>query len=213
MLRNPDLYRQCLRDRRSFLCLVGVALTGLIPHATNAQSPEAAGSVEEVKGDAFAEARAGRRTLERASPVFVSDQVGTGPVSRLKLRLGRDTTLQLGENVRLSVDRHLRDAGGEFTLGAGAMLFDRPAGGRPEPVRIRSSYGLIAVRGTRFFAGPSNAVFGVFVENGSVTVSSGGQQVVLRAGEGTDIREPGVRPTPPRRWGEARIRAALTSVS
>ena len=32
-------------------------------------------------------------------------------------------------------------------------------------------FGLIAVRGTRFFAGPSNNVFGVFVESGSVVVS------------------------------------------
>jgi hypothetical protein len=56
-------------------------------------------------------------------------------------------------------------------------------------------------------------VFGVFVERGSVAVSAAGRRVVLRAGEGTDIPRPGAPPTPPKRWGEPRIRAALASVT
>ena len=71
----------------------------------------------------------------------------------------------------------------------------------------------MAVRGTRFFAGPSNNLFGVFVARGVVTVSAAGQQVTLREGEGTDIASPGAPPTPVKRWGAERIRAALASVS
>jgi ferric-dicitrate binding protein FerR (iron transport regulator) len=79
-------------------------------------------------------------------------------------------------------------------------------------VRIRSAFGLIAVRGTRFFAGPSNNVFGVFVERGSVAVSAAGRRVIVRAGQGTNISHPGAAPTPPAPWGEGRIRSALNSV-
>jgi len=79
-------------------------------------------------------------------------------------------------------------------------------------MEIHGPFGVIAVRGTRFFAGPSNKVFGVFVEEGTVTVSAAGRQVILRAGEGTDIRSAGARPTPPTRWGQARISAAYASV-
>jgi hypothetical protein len=68
------------------------------------------------------------------------------------------------------------------------------------------------VRGTRVFAGPSAGVFGVFVERGAVAVTAGGRQVTLREGQGSDIRRPGDAPTPPRPWGEPRIRAALDSV-
>jgi ferric-dicitrate binding protein FerR (iron transport regulator) len=118
----------------------------------------------------------------------------------------------MGEQARLTIDRVLMNAGGEITLGSGAMTFERPAEARPAPVRIRSPYALIAVRGTRFFAGPSNGVFGVFVEKGRVQVSGGGRSVTLRAGQGTDIRAPGGRPTAPRQWGRARIEAAYTSV-
>jgi hypothetical protein len=69
------------------------------------------------------------------------------------------------------------------------------------------------VRGTRFFAGPSGNLFGVFVARGSVVVSGGGGQVVLHAGDGTDIRYPGAAPTPPKRWGPPRIAAAMASVT
>src|SRR4051812_31534305 len=126
--------------------------------------------------------------------------------------LGKDTTLRLGENARLVVDRFLVNAGGELRLESGAVLFDRPPGSPPAKMQIRNPYGLIAVRGTRFFAGPSNGVFGVFVEHGVVNVLAGRGRVTVRAGEGTNIARPGARPTAPAPWGEPRIRAAYESV-
>jgi ferric-dicitrate binding protein FerR (iron transport regulator) len=93
------------------------------------------------------------------------------------------------------------------------MLFDRPPGSVPAPMQIRSPFALIAVRGTRFFAGPSNGRFGVFVERGTVAVTAARQRVILRDGEGTDFSAPGTRPTPVKPWGLERIRAALASVT
>jgi ferric-dicitrate binding protein FerR (iron transport regulator) len=69
------------------------------------------------------------------------------------------------------------------------------------------------VRGTRFFAGPSNNVFGVFVERGSVSVAAAGTQVIVRAGQGTNIAQPGAAPTAPAPWGAERIRTAIESVT
>jgi ferric-dicitrate binding protein FerR (iron transport regulator) len=129
------------------------------------------------------------------------------------MRLGRNTTMRLGEQARLKIDRFLVDAGGEMTLRSGPLLFDRPQRSAPAGVRIRSPFALIAVRGTQFFAGPSNGPFGVFVARGSVAVTSAGQQVILREGEGTDFVSPGTPPTPVKRWAPQRIRAALASVS
>jgi ferric-dicitrate binding protein FerR (iron transport regulator) len=197
--------------RRSFVCASGVALALAALRGAKAQTTEPAGMIEEVKGEGFAESRAARRTLERDSPVFVADLVGTGAASRLLLRLGEQTRVRLGERARIIIDRYLVNAGGEFTLEAGAMHFDRPSG-KPAPVRIRSPYGLIAVRGTRFFAGPSAGVFGVFVERGTVSVMAAGREVVLLMGQGTDIPQPGEKPTTARRWRDLRIREALESV-
>jgi hypothetical protein len=77
---------------------------------------------------------------------------------------------------------------------------------------VRSPFGLIAVRGTRFFAGPSDDVFGVFVARGVVTVVGQYTAVEVREGLGTDIVRPGAEPTPPHPWGAARIERALALV-
>ena len=123
------------------------------------------------------------------------------PTDLAEKHLAPGTRLRLGEKARLTIDRYLINAGGELTLQSGAMLFDRAEGAPPAAIQIRAPFGLIAVRGTRFFAGPSGAVFGVFVARGAVTVASGFGAVTLRAGEGTDLRYPGDAPSPPARWG------------
>ena len=203
------------RDRpcdRRWLLRHGAMALPFILAGIPARAAERVGSVEDITGEAFAEIHTVRRTLDRAAPVFLGDDVVTGIASRLGMRLGRDARIRLGEQARLKIDRFLVDASGEMTLRSGPMLFDRPPG-RTAPVRIRSPFALIAVRGTRFFAGPSNERFGVFVARGSVAVTSAGQQVILRAGEGTDFVSPGTPPTPVRRWAPQRIDAALASVT
>ncbi|WP_407155246.1 FecR domain-containing protein [Bradyrhizobium sp. STM 3557] len=198
------------RNRRWLLRHGALALP-LVLALRSARAAEPVGAVEDVTGEAFGEFESARRALDRAAPVFLSEEVVTGLASRLAMRLGRDTTVKLGEQARLKIDRFLVNAGGEMTLRSGPMLFD----GRPHhsAVQIRSPFALIAVRGTRFFAGPSNDRFGVFVARGSVAVSAAGQQVILREGEGTDFVAPGTPPTPVKRWGPERVRAALASVS
>jgi ferric-dicitrate binding protein FerR (iron transport regulator) len=205
-------------NRRRVLCAVASFLTIVFPllHASDASSAEddglqVVGLVEAAGGEAFAEIKEKRRMLEPASPIYLNDQVGTGSDSRIALRLGEHTKIQLGERARLKIDRFLLNTGGDITLDTGAMLFEK-RDGRPMPFSVRTAYGVIDVRGTRFFAGPSNNVFGVFVDEGSVTVTAGGRRVTLRAGEGTDISKPGARPTAPKRWGQPRIKAAYASV-
>src|SRR5215813_8953062 len=204
------------RDRscnRRWLLRHGALTLPFILALRPARAVERVGSVEDVTGEAFAELESVRRMLNRAAPVFLSEEVVTGVASRLGMRLGRDTTVRLGEQARLKIDRFLVDAGGDVTLQSGPLLFDGPPGSGPARMRIRSPFALIAVRGTRFFAGPSNGRFGVFVERGSVAVIAAGQRVVLHDGEGTDVASPGARPTPVRRWQPPRIQAALASVS
>lgn len=203
------------RDRscnRRWLLRHGAPALPFILADIPASAAERVGSVEDVKGEAFAELDAARRTLDPAAPVFLGDEVATGIASRLGMRLGGDTIVRLGEQARLKIDRFLVDAGGDMTLRSGPLLFDRPPGRAPAAV-IRSPFALIAVRGTQFFAGPSNGRFSVFVARGSVAVISAGQQVIVREGEGTDFVSPGTPPAPVNRWGSERIRAALASVS
>jgi hypothetical protein len=199
-------------DRRKALGFVATLLAAAaFNQPSNAADP--AGRVEELKGEAFADASNQHRALEKSSSVFVGDRVETGASSRLTMVLGEDTTIRLGERAHLVIDQFLSTTGGEISLQSGPMLFDRPSGSRPVPVKIKSPYGLIAVRGTKFFAGPSNGVFGVFVDHGTVVVAGGGSEVTLQAGEGTNLSSPDAKPTAAVKWGDARIQAAIASVS
>lgn len=184
-MRFPILKSRFYFDRRDVL---GFVSTLLASAAFNGPSNAAnlAGRVEEIKGEAFANASNQHRPLEKSSALYVGDLVETGPSSRLTMFLGEDTTIRLGERAHLVIDQFLSTAGGEISLQSGPMLFDRPSGSRPVPMKIRSPYGLIAVRGTKFFAGPSNGVFGVFVDHGTILVSGDGSEVLLQAGEGTN---------------------------
>jgi ferric-dicitrate binding protein FerR (iron transport regulator) len=173
---------------------------------------EKAGSVTDLKGEAFAESNAARRNLEPKGAILLGDHIGTGTGSQLTMLLGRDTTIRLGERGRIVIDRFLMDAGGEITLQSGPMRFDRPEDAVPQKVEIRSSYGLIAVRGTKFFAGPEGNAWAIFVERGEVTVTGGGRRVRLRRGEGTAILRPGAQPGAVRRWTEARVSAVFGSI-
>jgi hypothetical protein len=185
--------------------MAGFAATPRAPAA-----PVEAGLVEEVSGTAVATTKLSKRALAARDDVYIGDEVATAALSRARLALGRDTIVRLGENTDLRIDKYLIDAGGVLTVGAGAVLLDKaPSKG---PTRLRGLFGLITVRGTRVFAGPSNGVIGVFVEHGVVDLTSGGATVTLRDGEGSDVARRGARPTKPKKWGAARVQAALASV-
>jgi hypothetical protein len=177
-----------------------------------AAAQDNAGSVTDVAGQAFAGTSAARRTLEPRAPILLGDRVETGDQSRVTLLLGRQTTVRLGERGRVVIDRFLVDAGGEITLQSGPVMVEHPDGGSAERLRIRTSYGLIAVRGTRVFAGFEGKALAVFVERGMVSVRAAGQTVVLHPGEGTAIPAPGARPTPVAQWKAKRIDALFGGI-
>lgn len=206
---NPNL-----RHARPGRCAPVVALVAMLAGASlPAMAEDRAGLVSALQGSVSAQLGPARRDLAATDPVFVGDRVATGAGARANMGLGTQTTLKLGEKARVTIDRFITAAGGTITLGTGALLLDREPAAGNGAIEIRSAYGLIAVRGTQVFAGPSNGVFGVFVARGRVSVRAAGREVTLLAGEGADIARPGSPPGPVRRWGQARIAAALAQVN
>lgn len=195
--------------RRLLLAAAPAAMA--LPRAA-ASAPPPAGHAEDIKGRVTAELAARRRMLAPRSDVFVGDDVATGEAARAVLQLGRDTSLRLGGNARLRIDRFIVNAGGTLTLEDGPLLLDKEKGSPSSPLEVRGSFGLIAVRGTRIFVGPSQGAIGIFVVHGLIDVTAGGSSFVLQTGEGTSIAHPGGPASPPAAWGKARIQAALASV-
>ncbi len=154
------------------------------------------------------------RALAPAAAILMEDLLTTGAGARLACRIEGGIALQMGENAALRVDmaalRGPRPGVAVRSFG-GAVLMDIPAQPRGAAVGLTLPWAHIGVRGTRFFAGPSNGRDAVFVVRGAVEVVAPGGRVVLSEGEGADVVA-GV-PTAAVRWGEARIAAALASVS
>lgn len=195
--------------------MIAGAAAGLVFPNTqpiNAAAPEHVGAVTAVQGQATAEQSGRGRALVLADIIFLGDLVATQARSRLAMQLGAQTSLKLGAATRVRIDRHIADAGGELELEAGALLFDRPPAGMKGETYLRSPYGLLAVRGTRFFAGPIRRGFGVFVDHGEVIVTAAGRSVRLVDGLGTTIRRPGAPPLRPASWRPPAIRRAFALV-
>lgn len=210
----PETRRDCRTtlDRRMFTRLTTGAAASLLALTDVALAREPAGRVDDVSGQAMAELRRASRQLALGESVFVGDTVTTAEASRVALMVGAATNIRLGPGARLRIDRFIMDAGGSLTLQSGPMTFNRPPGAAPQPITIRGAFGMIAVRGTHFFAGPSRGRTGVLVVRGSVSVRSGGETVILNQGEGTDIVTFGARPSKPALWSGDRINEALASV-
>ena len=194
--------------------IAGAALGLAFPHAQSAHAapPESVGAVSALQGQATAEHSGLGRKLLLADAIFLGDLVATQARSRLAMQLGAQTSLKLGAATRVRIDRHIADAGGELELEDGALLFDRPSAGIKGETYLRSPYGLLAVRGTRFFAGPTRRGFGVFVDHGEVVVTAAGRNVRLVDGLGTTIRTPGAPPLRAARWRPSAIRRAFALV-
>lgn len=172
---------------------------------------EGVGVVESTTGKAWATGSPARDLMPEAA-VFIGDEIGTGAESRLAMLLAGMTRILMGPQTKLTLDQFTAEAGGELVLGEGAILFDRDEAAPKMPVQLSTAFGLIAVRGTRFFAGPSNDRFGVFVERGEVRLSGGGVEVAILPGFGSDIAAAGEAPSPPVKWKAARIEAAMALV-
>ena len=203
------------RDAASFLADRRILLGGLACAAASALTSLAAtadGFIESCVGPAEAESHNVTRALSNGADVFVGDLVSTRETARLVMLLGTQTRIRRGGNTRLRIDRFLAETHGELRFDSGPLVLDRNEGAPAMDLRLRSPFGTIALRGTRVFAGPSKGVFGVFVERGIVDFTAGGVTVRLTAGEGSDVRRPGGKPTPPSRWGSERAIDALASV-
>ena len=206
-------HEQAMPSRRAILA-VGAAGLGSLVASPARSAIVAVGIVRDVHATAYLQ-RGGEQMLTAATgnDIFLSDVALTGDEpSRLALQLGDATQIRLGSNSSFEVERFVMGLDASVKLNKGAAVVER-AKGAEKGFTLHSPFAMLAARGTTFFAGPSNGVFGVFVQDGIVEVSTAAGTVTLSAGQGTDIKAPGDAPTAAKLWGAARIKAAFALVT
>jgi hypothetical protein len=197
--------------------LVGASAFGLAAAlgSRGAHAADTVGLVTSSFGSAFLKRAEEKIVAKDGVAVFLHDRAETSDQSRLELLLGKAIRIKLGAEASFDIDRFVPGIAATLRLEQGAVLVDHGSGAEPD-LELETPYGLIAARGTKFWGGPSNGVFGVFVIEGAVEVHAGGQSVTVASGQGTDLSLAGTRrmsrPTSPHPWNHARIQAALQSV-
>lgn len=212
MRHEPHHWPHRTQSRRAILKAFLAGSMLIAPQVGWAEG-EVVGAVSEVKGEATGAIGNDSRKLAAKSPVHLGETLATAADSRLKARLAQKTTLKLGAETKVKIDSFIVNSGGELELSSGALLLEAPAGKFKKGLDVTSPYALIAVRGTSFFAGVIDGVFGVFVQRGVVEVTAAGKSVELHAGDGTDIAKPGDPPGPVKQWRQPRIDKAMALVS
>ncbi len=208
MDREP--MRRMLVKRR--VVVGGLLLATMCGGVARTLASPAVGKATEIRGDVRRRQAEEEEALAVDAQIFDKDHVRTEAESFATLALGADTRVLLGAETDLLVDRFIAEQGGTLELGTGRMVFDRPEGLPKVDVAVRTAFGMIGVRGTKFFCGPSKTAFAVFVEHGSVAVAAGGVTEIVAAGQGVEFKQRGDAPSTPVNWGQARIREAYASV-
>lgn len=198
---------------------LGLAGTLVLAQALPARAANEIGEVIDVKGEVMKTQNEVETRIRTGALLANNDLVATGKRSFAAMRLGSDTKIIMGENTEVLLDSFLAEQGGTIELVSGDMVFDRPEGTPKIDLTIRTTFGQIGVRGTKFFTGRSRGNFAVFVEHGLVEVKSGQTLRRVGPGEGVDIAGDaktrslfGGDMSETRKWGKGRIEEAYRSV-
>lgn len=193
------------------LVLIG-ALLAVAP-ATHAQ--EAIGRVVRHRGEVSL-----IRDGEPAAPadgaaLMPGDAIATGPDARVEVAFADGSALFVGPDTRLALDEGVAAGAGSrlrgvLDLAAGIVRLIRGEDGPPDRFEVHTRAAVASVRSTEWVVIAEPERSSVFVARDRVAVFPTGDVigVLLREGEGTDVPNGG-RPTPPKRWGQARVADAL----
>jgi hypothetical protein len=196
--------------RRTFIAGSIIAAGGLFALPTRAGT--VIGTASDIRGGVQRKRQQSKEGLATGAEIMEKDLVATSADGFADLKLEGDTRILLGNQTELLLDSFIANQGGTLELGMGQMVFDRPEGLPKVDLALRTTFGMIGVRGTKFFCGPNRGVFAVFVEHGQVAVEGGGVTELVGPGEGVEIAKPGDAPNKPVLWKEPRIVEAYASV-
>jgi hypothetical protein len=159
-----------------------------------------------------------KRAAVSGAPIFVLDKITTGAASQLQVLLHDETTFMVGPNTEMEVDEMVFDPNAvanskltaEISKGAFSYNSGKIGESKPENVTIKTSVGILGVRGTSLFGieepgtgrvfigllGPGRDNDGNLRAGGFTLTNAFGTTDVSRAGFGVSVT-PGQAPGDP----------------
>ena len=182
---------------------------------------DAIGTVSRIQGEASGTRNGATRALAPNSAVFLNETVATGETARLEVTFTDNTRLTLGEKAKLTLDNYVFDsAARRGTIKFGLVGAFRFVSGQVSKlasadVSVTTPVAVVGIRGTEFWGGSiDDQALGVFLIEGSVSVSNGaGQQILNLPGQGTNIAAPGAAPGPVTFWPPDKVGRAIATVT
>jgi hypothetical protein len=206
----------------SLLCFLAVLFFLISNFSVHAAVGPEVGTVSKVENPA----QVGTGTAIVGTLVHMNDELRTGPKGRLQVTFRDGTTLTLGENAKVVIDRYVYNpdrSTGELALNAGVGAFRLATGKlsdmREKNINVSTPVAALAIRGTDVWWGPIDGQFGVLLvakHTANVDVSNEDGSVTLaNSGEGTDIDplKGGGAPGSPYQWPPEKIARALAQTS
>ncbi|MDE0944337.1 MAG: FecR family protein [Alphaproteobacteria bacterium] len=174
------------------------------------------GTVTRTQSDVVGELADVRRDLQKDLSIFAEETVRTGESARVGLLFKDGSELIIGATAHVVLDKFVYDGNGAkganvdgvINLLKGAMRFTSGRLGH-RSLRVVTPVATIGIRGTDFWVGQIDGVYGVLLLSGAVEVSNDGGTVTLDEPlQGTTIFSQTVAPDRPGVWpGDRRARA------
>ncbi|NNE25162.1 MAG: hypothetical protein HKN11_21385 [Rhizobiales bacterium] len=207
--------------RRRLAGLCGLLAACLIVAASPGSAADTAGKVTRAQGETFAKAQDGNRRLAAGGIVASDDTLVTLDDSRLAVRLVDGAELTLGANANLRINNLVfnqadatRSRLALFADGAFRMITGKINSTTGASVQVSSPVATLAVRGTDFWTGPIDGIYGVLLLSGEVNVRTAGGEVTLNEpGTGTNITDAASPPGPVGAWAPDKVSRALAAVA
>lgn len=198
-----------VRRRAAAFWLAVVVALAWEPGSTSAQEPVA--TVVGQTGPATVMREGTPVLLRPGVTVHLDDEIYTYAGARVKLRFNDGAEVAIGARSRVLVRRYAGGTGSaserllELLDGILRVVFGGTGG-----FDVRATTAVASTRSTEWVVEAKPDTAAVFVVDGRVVVSAreAAGRVELVAGEGTDVAA-GTAPTPPKRWGDKRVRDVL----
>ena len=138
-----------------FTGLLSITLLAALPLTASAAFKEV-GNAQMIRGSVTAElAEQEVRTLEKASPIFETDQIKTGAKSFAVIKLKDGTRITVRPDSQLGIKKYTFEEGteeAEYELVKGGMraLTGLMGKNNPDAIKVKTAYATMGIRGTSY---------------------------------------------------------------